>query len=106
MNPGREEGVPRRRTGRWPGLQEDEPGEEGGFRGGGQQDDRGLQEGEREGFQEVCLFLNLSLTKSTLRLKSTLLFVDRPDTYTILDFISYLCEFGFYKFCLTGIFVI
>ena len=24
--------------------------------------------------------------------------MDRPDTYTLLDFISYLCEFGFYKF--------
>ena len=42
--------------------------------------------------------LNLSLTKSTLRLKSTVLSVDRPDTYTLLDFISYLCEFGFINF--------
>ena len=32
---------------------------------------------------------------STLQLKSTLLYVDRPDTYTLFDFISYLCEFGF-----------
>ena len=24
-----------------------------------------------------------------------MLSVDRPDTYTLLDFISYLCEFGF-----------
>ena len=35
--------------------------------------------------------LNLSLTKSTLQLKSTLLSVDQPDTYKLLDFISYLC---------------
>ena len=24
--------------------------------------------------------------------------MDRPDTYTLLDFISYLCEFGFINF--------
>ena len=41
---------------------------------------------------------DLSLTKSTMKLKSTLLFVDRRDTYTLLDFISYLCEFGFINF--------
>ena len=57
-------------------------------------------------FSYLKLFLNLSLTKSTLLLKSTLLSVDRPDTCTLLNFISYLCEFGFYKFCLTNIFVI
>ena len=49
-------------------------------------------------FSYLKLLLNLSLTKSTLRLKSTLLSVDRPDTYTLLDFISYLCEFGFINF--------
>ena len=32
--------------------------------------------------------------------------MDRPDTYTLFDFISYLCEFGFYKFCLTNIFCV
>ena len=37
-------------------------------------------------FSYLKLLLNLSLTKSTLRLKSTLLSVDRPDTYTILDY--------------------
>ena len=49
-------------------------------------------------FTSLKPLLNLSLTKSTLQLKSTLLFVDRPDTYTLLDFISFLCEFGFIKF--------
>ena len=39
-------------------------------------------------FTSLKLVLNLSLTKSTLRLKSTLVSVDRPDTYTLLDFIS------------------
>ena len=41
---------------------------------------------------------NLSLTKSTLQLKLTLLSVDPPDTYTLLEFIFYLCEFGFINF--------
>ena len=49
-------------------------------------------------FTSLKPLLNLSLTKSTLQLKSTLLSVDRPDTYTLLDFISYLCEFGFINF--------
>ena len=44
-------------------------------------------------FTSLKPLLNLSLTKSTLQLKSTLLSVDRLDTYTLLDFISYLCEF-------------
>ena len=51
-------------------------------------------------FFYLKLLLNLSLTKSTIRLKSTLLSVDRPDTYTLLDFISCLCEFGFMNFFL------
>ena len=49
-------------------------------------------------FTSLKPLLNLSLTKSTQHLKSTLLSVDRPDTYTLLDFISYLCEFGFINF--------
>ena len=49
-------------------------------------------------FTSLKPLLNLSLTKSTLQLKSTLLSVDRRDTYTLLDFISYLCEFGFINF--------
>ena len=49
-------------------------------------------------FTSLKSLLNLSLTKSTLQLKSTLLSMDRPDTYTLLDFISYLCEFGFINF--------
>ena len=51
------------------------------------------------------LFLNLSLTKSTLRLKSTLLSVDRPDTYPILDYYILSLWVRFYKFCLTIVFV-
>ena len=49
-------------------------------------------------FTSLKPLLILSLTKSTLQLKSTLLSVDRPDTYTLLDFISYLFEFGFINF--------
>ena len=37
-------------------------------------------------FSYLKLILYRSLTKSTLRLKSTLLSVDRPDTYPILDY--------------------
>ena len=49
-------------------------------------------------FTSLKPLLNLSLTKSTLQLKSTLLSVDRHDTYILLNFISYLCEFGFINF--------
>ena len=49
-------------------------------------------------FSSLKPLLNLSLTKSTLQLKSTLLYVDRPDTYSLIDFISYLFEFGFINF--------
>ena len=49
-------------------------------------------------FTSLKPLLILSLTKSNMRLKSTLLSLDRPDTYTLLDFISYLCEFGFINF--------
>ena len=35
-------------------------------------------------------YLNVSLTKSTLRSKSSVFSVDRPDIYTILDFIYFL----------------
>ena len=52
-------------------------------------------------FTSLKPLLNLSLTKATLQLKSTLLCVDRPDTYTLLDFISLSLWVRFYKFCLT-----
>ena len=49
-------------------------------------------------FTSLKPLLNLILIKSTLQLKSTVLSVDRPDTCILLDFISYLCEFGFINF--------
>ena len=39
-------------------------------------------------FHSLKLVLNISLTNSTLRVKSTLVSVDRHNTYTLLDFIS------------------
>ena len=56
-------------------------------------------------FSYLKLILNLSLTKSTLRLKSTLLSVDRPDTYPILDYSILSLWVRIYKFCLTIVFV-
>ena len=56
-------------------------------------------------FYYLNLLLNLSLTKSTLRLKSTLLSVDRPDTYPVLDYSILSLWVRFYKFCLTIVFV-
>ena len=56
-------------------------------------------------FSYLKLLLNLCLTKSTLRLKSTLLSVDRPDTYPVLDYSILSLWVQFYKFCLTIIFV-
>ena len=56
-------------------------------------------------FSYLKIILNLSLTKSTLRLKSTLLSVDRPDTYPILDYYFLSLWVRFYKFCLTIVFV-
>ena len=55
-------------------------------------------------FSYLKLLLNLSLTKSTLRLKSTLLSVDRPDTYPILDYYILSLWVRFYKFFLTIVF--
>ena len=49
-------------------------------------------------FTSLKRILNVSLTKSTLQLKSTMLSVDRPHTYTLLDYISYICEFSFINF--------
>ena len=56
-------------------------------------------------FSYLKLLFSLSLTKSTLRLKSTLLFVDRPDTYPVLDYYILSLWVRFYKFCLTIVFV-
>ena len=56
-------------------------------------------------FSYLKLLLNLSLTKSTLRLKSTLLSVDRPDTYPIPDYYILSLWVRFYKFFLTVVFV-
>ena len=56
-------------------------------------------------FSSLKLLLNLSLTKSTLRLKSTLLSVDRPDTYPILDYYILTLWVRFYKFFFTIVFV-
>ena len=56
-------------------------------------------------FFYLKLLLSLSLTKSTLRLKSTLLSVDRPDTYPILDYYILSLWVQFYKFYLTIVFV-
>ena len=49
-------------------------------------------------FSYLKLLLTLSLTKSTLLLKSTLLSVDRPILTQYLIIISCLCEFGFINF--------
>ena len=49
-------------------------------------------------FTSLKPLLNLSLAKSTVQLKLTVLSVDRPDTYTLLDFISFICEFDFINF--------
>ena len=56
-------------------------------------------------FSYLKLLLNLSLTKSTLRLKSTLLSVDRSDTYPILDYYILSLWVRFYNFFLTIVFV-
>ena len=52
-------------------------------------------------FFYLKLLLNLSLTKSTLQLKSTLLSMDQPYTYTKPDYYIWSLWVWFYQFCLT-----